>query len=359
MKVIMITLSKKGGMVHYTAQLANSLVGITDITLIVPKGCITKYFDTNISLKTIKIPSKGGWLSKDHFNIFKLFKLIKEVNPDVIHVSGSYVWVIGLFFFLKINKYPVVITLHDIHVHEGEDSLISRITNYFYLKIADCIFVHGENLKKELLKRGFDENNVSVIKHGDYSFFTKYSNEKVQEDGSILFFGRIEDYKGLKYLLKAIPLIKKEIDDINIIIAGRGDLTKYNELIEGNKNLEIINEYISDDLVAELFQRASVVAMPYVEGSQSGIIPIAYSFKKPVVVTDVGSIPEVVDEGITGFIVPPRDVDALAEALLTILKNDDLRKKMGINCYKKMEKELSWDIIAKRTIAVYNKLIIK
>jgi glycosyltransferase involved in cell wall biosynthesis len=356
MEIIIITLSKEGGMVHYTAQLSNSLAKLVNVNLIVPKECNTKYFDDNINLKMIKIPVKGNWLSWDHFNILKVFKIIREVNPDVIHISGSYVWVIGFFFFLKIRKYSVVVTLHDVKAHYGEHTLINKITNYFYLKIADYVFIHGENLKKELLKEGFDKNSVSVIKHGDYSFFTKYSNEKVEEDGSILFFGRIEDYKGLKYLLKAIPLIKNEIGDINVIVAGRGDLNKYDELIEGNSNIEIINNYIEDELVAELFQRASVVAMPYVEGSQSGIIPIAYSFKKPVVVTDVGSIPEVVDDGLTGFIVPPRDVDALAEALLTILKDDDLREKMGVNCYKKMEEELSWDKISKETVEVYEKL---
>ena len=357
MKVIIITLSKEGGMVHYTAQLSNSLVKLVNIDLIVPKECDIKYFDEKINLKMVKTPIKGKWLSWDQFNIIKIFKIIKKVNPDVIHISGSYVWVIGLFFFLKIRKYPVVITLHDVNAHYGERTLINRITNYFYLKIADYVFVHGKNLKKELLKGGVDKNSVAVIKHGNYSFFTKYSNEEVEEDGSILFFGRIEDYKGLEYLLKAVPLIKKEIEDINIIIAGSGDLTKYNELIEGNENLEIINKYIEDDLVAKLFQRASVVAMPYIEGSQSGIIPIAYSFRKPVVVTDVGSIPEVVDDGSTGFIVPPHDVDALSKSLITILKDDDLREKMGINCYKKMEEELSWNKISKQTVGVYKKLI--
>jgi alpha-maltose-1-phosphate synthase len=357
MKILIITLLKDGGMVHYTSQLANSLMDMVNVNLVVPTECNTQYFEDKITLKTVKTPSRGRWLSWDQFDLFKLFKIIKNVHPDVVHISGSYMWVIGLFFFLKIKKYPVIVTLHDINTHHGESSLINRLTNYFYLKVADHVFVHGETLKKELLKKGFDDANVSIIKHGDYSFFTKYSNEKVEEDGSILFFGRIEDYKGLEYLLKAIPLIKKEISALNVIVAGRGDLTKYNELIEGNENVEIINWYIEDDLVAELFQRASVVAMPYVEGSQSGIIPIAYSFKKPVVVTDVGSIPEVVDDGATGFVIPSRDVDALTEALITLLKDDNLRKRMGINSFKKMKEELSWDNISKKTVEIYKSTI--
>ena len=74
----------------------------------------------------------------------------------------------------------------------------------------------------------------------------------------------------MEYLLKAIPLIKKRVDNFNVIIAGRGNLDKYDHLMEEYSNIEIINEYIEDNLVAELFQRASVVVLPYVEGSQSG-----------------------------------------------------------------------------------------
>ena len=81
--------------------------------------------------------------------------------------------------------------------------------------------------------------------------------------------------------------------------------------------------------MGELFQRASIVVLPYIEGSQTGIIPIAYSFKKPVIATNVGSISEVVEDGVTGFIVPPRDSHALADAIIKILKDDDLRKRDG------------------------------
>lgn len=357
MNVLLITLLKKGGMVHYTSQLANNLSKLVKVTVIVPEECSPTYFNERINIKKVKTPPQGSWFSRDQFNIFKLFKMINDEKPDIIHISGSYIWVIGLYFFLKINKYPTVVTVHDVNPHYGEDTSMSKFINYFYIKIADHVFVHGEKLKKELLKKGINEKNVSAIPLGDFSFFTKYTKDNVKEDGSILFFGRIEDYKGLEYLLKAVPLIEKAIDNPNIIIAGRGYLNKYNHLIEGKSNIEIFNKYIEDELVAELFQRANVVVMPYVEGSQSGIIPIAYSFKKPVIVTNVGSISEVVDDGINGYIIPPKDFNALAKAIINILLDDALRKEMGENSYKKMKCELSWDNISKRTVETYKKII--
>ena len=357
MDVMVITLLKDGGMVHYTSQLANNLVKKVNVDLIVPEDCNLHYFNNKIYVHTVKTPCRGNWMSKDQLGIIKLFKIITKINPDIIHISGSYMWLIGLFFFLKLKRSHVVVTLHDVNVHYGENTFINRLTNYFYIKIADYLFVHGQNLKKEILKRGINKNNVFVIPHGNYSFFTEFSDKETLEDGSILFFGRIEDYKGLKYLLESIPLIENNVNHFNVIIAGRGSLDKYGELIKRTKNLEIINRYIEDELVAQLFQRASVVVMPYVEGSQSGIIPIAYSFKKPVVVTNVGSISEVVEDGITGFIVPPRDSKALAESLITLLNNNELRKQMGENSYRKMKKELSWDNIANKTVEIYKKKV--
>lgn len=77
---------------------------------------------------------------------------------------------------------------------------------------------------------------------------------------------------------------------------------------------------------------------------------IVFGFKKPVVVTDVGAIPEIVDDGVTGFIVPPRNSEAPAEAIIKLLKDEKLRKQMGENTYKKLKTDLSWDNIAEKTI---------
>jgi starch synthase len=106
-----------------------------------------------------------------------------------------------------------------------------------------------------------------------------------------------------------------------------------------------------------LLQRSSVVVLPYIEASQSGVIPTAYGFKKPVVVTDVGSVPEAVEEGKTGFVVPTRDSEALAHAVIRLLKDEKLRRQMGENAYKKLKEDFSWDNIAQRTLEVYRKAI--
>jgi glycosyltransferase involved in cell wall biosynthesis len=96
-----------------------------------------------------------------------------------------------------------------------------------------------------------------------------------------------------------------------------------------------------------------VVVLPYVEATQSGVIPVAYSFGKPVVATTVGGLPAQVDDGKTGYLVPPRDERALADAVVRLLCNRDLRRQLGANGKRKVTAECSPEIVARNTLAVY------
>ena len=173
----------------------------------------------------------------------------------------------------------------------------------------------------------------------------------------MLFFGRIYRYKGLEYLIKAEPTITKEMPSAKIIIAGTGeDFEKYEKTMINRDNFIIHNYCIPYKEGAELFHRCSLVVLPYIEASQSGVVPTTYGFKKPVVVTDVGGIPEIVENGVTGFIVPSKKPRALADAVVKLLKDEKLRNKMGENGYKKLASDLSWDKIAEETIKIYDKV---
>ena len=102
-----------------------------------------------------------------------------------------------------------------------------------------------------------------------------------------------------------------------------------------------------------MFRRASVVALPYVDASQSAVIPVAYTFGKPVVATTVGGLPELVEDGRTGFLVPPRDEQALADAVVRLLRDRELRHQLGANGKRKVDTECSPDAVAHRTLEVY------
>ncbi len=120
-------------------------------------------------------------------------------------------------------------------------------------------------------------------------------------------------------------------------------------------NFVVLNEYVSDEKRAELFRQASVVVLPYIEASQSFIISIAYRFGKPVVATTVGGLPEMVDDGRTGFLVPPRDVNALANAVVRLMQNDEMRRTFGENGMRKVNVECAPAAVGRQTRVVYRR----
>jgi glycosyltransferase involved in cell wall biosynthesis len=180
-----------------------------------------------------------------------------------------------------------------------------------------------------------------------------------EDDHQILFFGRIWEYKGLEYLIRAEPLITARVPDARIVIAGRGeDFARYRRLMVHPERFTVYNEYVSDSQRAELFQRASVVALPYIDASQSAVIPVAYTYAKPVVATSVGGLPELVEDGRTGFLVPPRDERALADALVCLLRDKELCHQMGAHGKRKVATECSPESVARQTLQVYQRAII-
>ena len=95
------------------------------------------------------------------------------------------------------------------------------------------------------------------------------------------------------------------------------------------------------------------MVLPYIEASQSGVIPIAYHFGKPVIATEVGGLPDMVDHGRTGYLVPPCDANALAKALILLLQDGELRRQFGENGRRKINTECAPEVVARKTRNVY------
>ena len=361
MKILLVSLYGRGGMVHYASQIANALSFDNEVTVIAPTHIEQKYFNKNVNLKLIKAPHslvKSIFQSFNFFELRSLINYIKDYKPDVIHFVNEHPWNNIIIFKFK-GEHKMVLTCHDPNPHPGErNSLILKLfklSTLCQLKKVDRIIVHGNNMVDELKKQNISSKKIDVIPHGDYQFFTNYSPSSSSTDNSILFFGRIKLYKGIEYLIQAELLISQVLTDYKIVIAGEGDLSRYSKYLEHNKKFEIINRYIEDSEVSYFFTKCKVVVLPYIEASQSGIIPIAYAFKKPVVATNVGSLPEVVEEGLTGYLVQPKNPNALAEAIIKLFKDDNLSERIGENGYLKMKNELAWNKIADKTIEVYTK----
>jgi alpha-maltose-1-phosphate synthase len=369
MKILYILPYDWGAMPQYTAEIANAVSKYDDVVVLGSIGVNASYFSNNIKLikcfdsfsfsmnnirKSFSPSTIKALLS------FKQLKIINEINPDIIHLTTPVIPPLSIYIshFGLDNKYPIIYTKHGIFSNSGfkEKVFEEYILGYFekILKFKKIV-VHTSNDKKELVNiKKYDEKDIVIIPHGIYTFFRKCEVKSLEEKNCILFFGNIREYKGLRYLIEAVPIILREVPDLKVIIAGEGDISEFSSNIKNNENVfEIHNEFISDEKVAELFQRSSAVIMPYIKMSgQSGILNVALAFNKPMIASDVGSIKDIVINGVTGFLIPPKDTCALARATISILKNSQLRQEMEMNLKLKFQ-DLSWDNIAKKHIELF------
>jgi glycosyltransferase involved in cell wall biosynthesis len=142
-----------------------------------------------------------------------------------------------------------------------------------------------------------------------------------------LFFGFVREYKGLHVLLEALPAIADRLPDVRLVIAGEpyDDAERYRQIIDRHGFHDRVrwdDEYIPSDDVPTYFGAADLVVQPYVSATQSGVAQIAFHFERPMVVTDVGGLAEVIPDETAGFVVPPEDPSALAEAVTRYFRED-------------------------------------
>lgn len=352
---------------YYSVELANALSETAEVLLVTRdheleispravRGGVDLFLDQCLSPDVAREKlrfRRRSW--RNLYEIIRICRRIRSFRPDVIHIQQNTDWrILAVVRLLGFGK--TVLTIHDVTLHPGKRKDPFLGVNRSFLRRASRIIIHGARLKESLAAayprlRG----RISVLPIGAFTLYGRWDDGSVREDERcLLFFGNICAYKGLDILVETGSIIAREYPDIRVVVAGRGDIEDQNRsALEQDPHFELHNRFIPNEEVFRFFRRASVVVLPYVEASQSGVIPLAYGFGKPVVATDVGSISEIVEEGKTGYIVPPNDAAALAAAVVKILKNPDLKAFMKENVLRKAATDLSWKTIAAETLRVY------
>ena len=343
----------------FPVQLANALGKLCQVTLMLPiskKSPATALDLDSVALQPFHLPR-----TRDPANLGTMLRLRRRLqveHPDLVHITCWHMW--GTPGLGLGSRFRQVSTVHDVSRHPGDGWAYPSWLYPLQWRWADQVIVHANAARQQLLaKHGLQPDHVHVIPIGAYDFYRAWmQDDRMERPNTVLFFGRIWEYKGLEYLIEAEPLITRAIPDARIVIAGYGDsFEKYQKAMVNPHHFEVLNYRIPDEMVAELFQRASVVVLPYIEASQSGVISVAYAFGKPVVGTNVGGIPDVVDDGLTGYLVPPRDKNSLAEAIIALLKDPKSRADMGRRALEKTKTQMSWSNIAEQTLDVYQQAL--
>ena len=345
---------------EYCVQLVNALSDHLRVKLMLPDYIVGKQIDhlsKAVDLELFKKVTK-----RNPFNLvysFSIARHIKQFRPDIVHIQcNGHAWFCFLLPFIRSGN-RIVFTIHDPVSHIGEETFVRNIANRYVRHVGDRFIVHGRSLKDQMVTiHKMKQDRIDVVPMGTLSFYQVPENNSGDDKNTILFFGRIQDYKGIEYLIDAEPLIAKVVESFTIVIAGTGkSFQPYRERIRNPDRFLILNRYIEEGELTYLFKSASFVVLPYTEASQSGIIPMAYAYRKAVIATEVGGIPEVVDHRQTGLLIPPANTERLAKAIIWMLKNKEQVRQMGENAYQKLHQDLSWIMIAEKTVRVYERCI--
>ncbi|UCF06663.1 MAG: glycosyltransferase [bacterium] len=353
----------RGGISHYNTSLARELtrrhdVHIVNYSRLYPAFLFpgkTQYDDSDSAMR---IESARLIDSMNPFTWVRAGFHIVGFHPDAVIMQWWHPYFAPALFKVgqilrMMRRGKVIFVCHNVVPHER--SVLDRILSRLAFSVAHGFLVQSEEDRDNLLRL---RRGAQVVVHPLplFDFFKRgeltrqQARERFGGDSNpiILFFGYIRPYKGLRYLLEAMPRIH-ERTGARLMVVGEfyEDDTPYRELVEESglqDTVTFVDRYVGNEEVESYFMACDLVVLPYVSATQSGIVQISLSFDRPVVVTRVGGLPEVVVEGKTGFIVPPEDSRSLAGAVIRFFE-EGWGEKMA-PFFAEEKRRFSWSEVA-------------
>lgn len=330
----------KGGIAHYTGLMYRALSKDNDVYMMsykleYPKILFRKE-QRDYRNDTFKIKEADFQINTANpFNWINTAGKIRKLKPSLVIIQWWHPYFSPCYWSICkfLGNIKVLFVCHNVFPHERFplDKFLTRHT----LGRGDYFIVHStqdetdlQSIKKSAIYRKtvlptFNAFKLRNLTREDGRAQLQYDNsEKL-----LLFFGFVRKYKGLKHLLKALPVVVKQLPGTKLLVVGdfADDKDSYLELIselEIDNVVDIYDGYIPDQEVEKYFAACDLVVLPYESATQSGIVQIAYGFEKPVIGTNVGGLPEVVLDGKTGYIVEPFESDELAQKIIKFFHED-------------------------------------
>lgn len=363
----------RGGIAHFNESFANTLAA---------DGYDLKIVSFYLQYPSFLFPGKTQKAEGDPPRDLEIYPLISSINPlswkKAAKVISSWkptvvvirFWIpfmgpaLGTIARILRKKGVMVIGLVDnalAHEARPADKMLSR----YFFKNCDAFFTLSKSVGEDI-NRLAPGRPVATSPHPLYDFF----GEKVSKIQAIkelnldpdfryiLFFGFVRKYKGLDLLMEGFAKSGLKSQKVKLIVAGEfyDDSSTYFELAKSlqiEESMVFRNEYIPEAEVKNYFCAAALVAQTYRSATQSGVTQIAYHFERPMLVTDVGGLSEIVPNGKAGFVVDPQP-DAIAESLARFFQ-DDLEEEFEKNVAVEKER-FSWSHFKHEFLSFVNQI---
>ena len=289
---------------------------------------LSSYIDLG-KVYVLNMPGKHDWSSRNLLAVIRLVIFLLCHHYGILHLTWPPRY--GAFFTYILRR-RMILTVHDPLPHSSEDTRLNRLhrkmamrlINHFILlnRCQRTAFIQHYGLREEQVFN----SNLSIYTHlqNTIPVFPPYQDY-------VLFIGSINTHKGVEYLCQAMQQVYTRNTDAKLVVAGSGkmyfDAMPY--LSQGF--MELHNCYLSDAELAGYIHHAAFVVCPYIDATQSGVIMSAFALNTPVIATDVGGLPEMVEHERYGLIVPAKDVQALVIAIERLLAEPQLLQQMRDN----------------------------
>jgi glycosyltransferase involved in cell wall biosynthesis len=292
-------------------------------------------------------PTGSNLLKLQYFlSIPKIKKLVKMIKPDILHSHWATSYgIVGSF----INYHPYIVSVWGSDIYDFPyKSLFHKILIKRVLKSADKICSTSIVMSKEIAK--FTNKQIVITPFGvDIKKFRPNNVIKKDDYITIGTIKALEEKYGIEYLIKAFATLRNKLPEVKLKleIYGKGSQKKYLEKLTAEFGLTHqvkFYGYIAHDIVPKKFNYFDIAVFPSIYKSESfGVAVIeAQACGVPVIVSNIGGLPEVVKNRETGIIVPPKDVNALADALFDLITNAEKRKRYSLNARKHILKNYRW-----------------
>jgi glycosyltransferase involved in cell wall biosynthesis len=302
-----------------------------------------------------------------YLDFVKAKRILKAFEPDVVHGQGTF----GHGGVAVRLGYPSVVTIHgvgnfDMQMHNRGNRFIGPLRMYLTQRMTDGILQRADVV---ISISKFDREFCSRVRQGDVvhipnavrpEFFT--AEPEFPESARINFSGVIIERKNVAGLVRAFKKVKERVPEAVLDIAGPATDREYYERVQRSidptlKDSIVFHGNLKGCELTQLVQRASVCVLFSIYENLPVVIAEALALGKPVVASRVGGVEEMIDEGETGFVVAPQDENALADRLVRLLNDKQLRRAMGMKGREHALKNWKPERVAAETVGAYRMAI--